>query len=189
MDKFAFHVEMLCMTVQNSRSSRSIFWVFNFFVGSIFFSCANEDCVSIANNYYLVGFFESELNNQGEYPKIDTLFYSVTADGNDVVFYDPDTSVSVLSLPVNPSADRTSFELIMLDSISKDSLNNPVYHINPNPHYITVNYKRSQRIISEECGVEINYSKIKIEEITFEDTLLVSDRLSRLNEANVKVFF
>ena len=180
---------MLFMAEENRGSYRSIFWLMVLFVGSIFFSCANEDCVSISTNYYLVGFFESERNDAGEFPKIDTLFYSVKADGNDVVFYDPDTTVSVLSLPVNPAADKISFELIMLDSVSMDSLNNPIYHVNPNPHYITVNYRRSQRIVSEECGVEITYSKILVEEITFEDTVVVSDRLSRLNETNIEVFF
>lgn len=173
----------------NTRLYKYFFWLIIVFGGGLFFSCANEDCISISNNYYLVGFFDSEPNTAGEYPKIDTLFYSVKADGNDVVFYTPDTSVSVLSLPVNPAADKTSFELIMLDSITYDELNNPIYHINPNPHQITVSYRRSERIITEDCGVDITYTNLVVDEITFMDTIIVNNKLSRLNETNIEVYF
>lgn len=171
------------------KSYKLIFWSFALLGGSLFFSCANEDCISIANNYYLVGFFDSEPNSSGENPAIDTMFYSVKADGNDVVFYTPDTTVSVLSLPVNPAADNTSFELTMLDSITYDELNNPIYHINPNPHQITVSYRRNERIITEDCGVEISYTNLDVEEITFQDTVVINNKLSRLNEVNIEVFF
>ena len=172
-----------------TSSHKIFYWIILTFSVSVFFSCANEDCVSISNNYYLVGFFGSERNTAGQYPKIDTLFYSVKADGNDIVFYDPDTTISVLSLPVNPAADKTSFELIMLDSITYDESNDPIYHINPNPHRISVSYRRTQRIISVDCGAEISYTSLKVDEITFVDTVVVSDKLSRLNDTNIEVYF
>lgn len=177
------------MPAEKRRSITWFFWSFLVLIGSVFFSCTSEDCVSTFNNYLLVGFFEEKINQAGEHPKIDTVFYSVKADGNEVEFYTPGTTVSLLTLPVNPADNITSFELTMLDSISYDSLNNPIYHINPNPHYITVSYNRSQRIISEDCGVEIAYSKLKINEITFDSTNLVEHNLSRFNEVNIEIFF
>ena len=188
LDKFAFHLEKRFMSTEKTQSFK-IFFLLLVVFGGLFFSCANEDCVSVATNYYQIAFFDSEPNSSGNFPSIDTLFYSVVADDNDYSYYGPDTTVSVLSLPVNPAADMTSFELTMLDSISYDSLNNPIYHVNPNPHYVTLQYRRSQRIISEACGVEIFYTKIKIDQITFEDTVVVADRISRLNDANVEVYF
>jgi hypothetical protein len=77
----------------------------------------------------------------------------------------------------------------MLDSISYDTLNVPTYHINPNPHYIGVSFNIGRRIISEDCGVEITYTGMELNEITFEDTLVVDDKLSRLNDVNIEVYF
>jgi len=177
------------MPAEKRRSNTWFFSSFLVLIGIVFFSCTSEDCVSTVNNYLLVGFFKKGINQAGEHPEIDTVFYSVQADGNDVEFYTPGTTVSRLTLPVNPADNVTSFELTMLDSITYDSLNNPIYYINPNPHYITVSYHRSQRIISEDCGVEIAYSNLKINEITFDSTNLVENNLSRFNEVNIEIFF
>ena len=169
-----------------------IFWLFGILIGQLFFSCANEDCVSIFNNHLLVGFINADTLESGDivFNDADTIFYSIKAEWNDSIFYDPDSpSSSLITLPVDPAGELTTFELTMLDSISYDSLNNPTYHINPVPHIISVSYNRGQRIITEDCGVEIGYSGLKIEEITFNTTLLVDNKLSRLNEVNIEIFF
>jgi len=174
------------------RAVRIIFWVFGIFIGQFFISCANEDCVSIFNNDLLVGFIDADTLESGDivFSDADTIFYSIKAEGNDSIYYDPESQRSSLfALPVNPAGEETIFELTMLDSISYDSLNNPTYHINPNPHIISVSYTRGQRIITEDCGVEIGYSALKIEDISFNTTILVDDKLSRLNEVNIEVFF
>ena len=80
------------MPGKRTKSYKCFFWSLALLSGSLFFSCANEDCVSIFNNHLLVGFYESEISENGEYPEIDTVFYSVKADGNDLVFYTPDTN-------------------------------------------------------------------------------------------------
>ncbi|MCG8311490.1 MAG: hypothetical protein MI975_29145 [Cytophagales bacterium] len=186
------------MNEQKSRSIRSIFWGIVFLSGLIFFSCANEDCISIFNNHLLVEFIRADTLESGEIilEPVDTVFHEVTAIGNDSVFYTPDTLIrSILTLPVDPAGERTSFRLEMLDSITYDTLSlDPIeidtnYHVNPTPHIITVTYRRRQRIISEDCGVEITYTNVKVDESTFQTINLVEDKLSRLNEANIEVFF
>lgn len=173
------------------RSYKYFFWFILVFSGSLFFSCANENCTSIYNNHLLVSFIEADtlVTGEIEFNEIDTLFYSVMAEGNDSVFYTPDTTMTIITLPVNPASDYTSFELVMLDSISYDANNDPIYHENPNPHTISVRYRRTERIISEDCGVEIAYTNLKYEEITFKDTVVVDDKLSRLNNVNIEVYF
>jgi hypothetical protein len=180
------------MPKNNRRTSGLIFWLIGIFIGQLFFSCANEDCVSIFNNNLLVGFIDADTLETGDivFSDADTIFYSIKAEGNDSIYYDPDSpSSSLITLPVDPAGLNTKFELTMLDSISYDSLNNPTYHVNPNPHIISVSYTRGQRIITEDCGVEIGYSGLKIEEISFNTTMMVDDKLSRLNEVNIEIFF
>jgi len=186
------------MAVENRRSYRFIFWLIILIGGGIFFSCANEDCISIFNNHLLVGFVKIDTLESGEIiiEDVDTVFYKVTALGNDSILYAPDTVVrSVLTLPVDPAGEQTSFRLEMLDSISYDTLSydpiviDTVFHVNPVPHIITVSYNRRERIISEDCGVEITYTSLQVDEITFPTTILVDDKLSRLNDVNIEVFF
>ena len=174
-----------------------IFWTIVIVSGNLFFSCQNENCVSVFNNYLLVGFINADTLETGEieFHENDTIFYSVTAIGNDSVFYDKNDIVSTLTLPVNPALGLTTFKLEMIDSIRYDTLSfDPIvidttYYINPTPHTITVSYDRRQRIISEECGVEIAYTNLKVEEISFPTSNLTEDKFSRFNEVNIEVFF
>lgn len=194
MDKFAFHFEMLFMPVEKRRSYKFIFWAIVMLGGNLFFSCQNEDCTSIYNNYLLVSF-----KNANTQDPVDTIFYSVTAEGNDSVFYDSTDVVSELTLPVNPAEGFTTFNLQMIDSIRYDTLSldpiiiDTIFYVNPTPHIITVSYNRSERIISEDCGVEIGYTNLYLEEISFPSFNLENDKLSRLNEiideVNIEVFF
>jgi hypothetical protein len=149
-----------------------------------------------------VAFVETDTLETGEikFLKKDTVFYAVRAIGNDSTFYDPDTIVSTLTLPVDPAGEMTTFELYMIDSISSDTISqNPLiiqktYHPNVNPHIIEVSYVRATRVITEDCGVEIAFVKLKIDEITFPVYRLKEENLSRLevngeDVANIEVFF
>lgn len=194
MDKFAFHLEMLFMPTEKNRSNKYIFWAIVMLGGNLFFSCQDEDCISIYNNYLMVSF-----KNANTQDPVDTIFYSVTAEGNDSVFYDSTDVVSELTLPVNPAEGFTTFNLQMIDSIRYDTLSldpitiDTIFYVNPTPHIITVSYNRSKRIISEDCGVEIGYTNLYLEEISFPSFNLENDKLSRLNEiideVNIEVFF
>lgn len=188
---------MLFMPAEKRRSFKFIFWLIVILNGSLFFSCANEDCVSVFNNYLLVGFIKTDTLESGqiEFNELDTLFYSVTAIGNDTIFYDKNDIVSTLVLPVDPASGLTSFRLEMIDSIRYDTLSlepieiDTIYYVNPIPHTITVSYDRRQRVISENCGVEIAYINLEVEETSFPTTNLAENKLSRFNEVNIEVFF
>ena len=178
-------------------SNRCSIWFVVIFSGGIFFSCANEDCVSIYNNYLLVGFVDADTLDSGEieFHEIDTVFYSITAVGNDTIFYDSTDVASTFVLPVNPAADLTTFIFEVIDSVTYDTISfDPVevetkYFINPNPHSIIVSYDRRQKIIAEDCGTEISYLNLDIEETSFSTTSIVDNKLSRFNEVNIEVFF
>jgi len=166
-------------------------------IGSILYSCKNEDCVSIYNNYLLIDFIKADTLDSGtiEFNPIDTVFYTITAVGSDSVFYDSTDVVKSLILPVNPSSGYTSFRLQMIDSIRTDTISfDPImtvkrYYVNPTPHVISVSYNRKEKIISEDCGVEISYTNLNIDETTFPVTHMVDNKLSRFNEVNIEILF
>ena len=191
MDKFAF-----------LRKQQAVKYLLGFFTLSIILlillsSCKNEDCVSGANNDLLVTFLNVDTLENGNVSmkKMDTLFYSVTANSNETEFYTKAHKVDTLKLPVNPAADQTTFQLVMIDSIRFDTLsNNPVvldtvYYLHPKPHIISVSYDRKYRVVSESCGVEISYHNITADTITFPSAALVKSNLSRFNSSNIEVYF
>lgn len=188
------------MPQRERRSSILIFWMSIVVSSGLLFSCADEDCFSVFNNDLLVNFYSVDTLTDGqvEIEPLDTIFYSVKALGNDSVYYDSTDVTSRFALPVNPALDVTTFEFQVLDSITfvTDSLSNgqitiidTIYHRNPNPHILTVSYERKQRIISVECGVDMGFVNIRLDETTFPDTNLKVESLSRFNDVNVEVFF
>ncbi|NJN27230.1 MAG: hypothetical protein HC819_15235 [Cyclobacteriaceae bacterium] len=159
-------------------------------------ACQTEDCTSISNNFLRVGFFKTDTMESGRVviTPIDTVFYSIMAEGNDSVFYDAQDVASIFDLPVNPAADMTSFRLEVLDSIRYDSLSKEYfYYKNPSVLTMSVQYQRSARIIVEDCGTEISYSKLTLVDSAFQKTAVVGSKLSRLNELtknlNIEVYF
>ncbi len=197
MDKFAFHFEKLFMpslkTVHIRFTLLPIALAGYFLLGS----CKTEDCVSVFNNDLLVGFVEADTLEDGkvEFNPKDTVFYTIRAEGNDSVFYNKKDRRATFALPVNPAGDRTKFIFQAIDSIRYDTLSldpieiDTLYFINPSPHILSVRYVRKERIITEDCGVEIGYFNIEIENSTFPMTTLVNDRLERFNEVNIEILF
>jgi hypothetical protein len=189
IDKFAFQLEIQTMPFANRRTI--IFIFFGLFIMSALVSCQTENCLSTFNNYLLVGFVKTDTLEDGTvaYAEADTMFYSVTAVGNDSVFYDPGDEGSSFVLPVNPAENFTSFRFEILDSIAYDSLDNrEIYYVNPTPRVLTVGYRRSERIITEDCGIEISFTQLQINESDFRDSL-INNSLSRFNKVNIEVFF
>ena len=186
------------MPAKKGRLYKLLFFTITILGVNLFYSCQKENCFSIFNNYLLVKFEKADtlVNGKIKTSPLDTLFYSVTAVGNDIVFYDKSDVSSIFALPVNPAEDLTTFKLETIDSIEfvyetgSDIPIDTIYFVNPIPHTITVSYERRQRIISEECGIEIAYIKLNVDEITFQAYELVEDKLDRINEdVNIKVFF
>jgi hypothetical protein len=54
---------------------------------------------------------------------------------------------------------------------------------------LSVSYRRGTRIISEDCGVEIVYIRLKVDSTTFSGINVVREQLSRFNSVNIEVFF
>ena len=160
-------------------------------------ACQNENCISIFNNDLLVDFLYADTLEDGsvKFSDIDTVFYTVKALGNDTVYYDSTDVTSHFVLPVNPAADQTTFQFEVIDSIRYDTLSlDPVvidttYYLNKTPHLLNVSYHRGHRIITEDCGVEITYTQVQVDESTFPAYLLIDDKLSRLNEVNIEILY
>jgi hypothetical protein len=189
------------MPLNPGRSFKRFFFLF-LIVSAFNYSCKKEDCVSIFNNHLLVGFYETDTLESGAVDIIpkDTLFYQVSAPGNDSIFYGPDKTVSVLTLPVDPAGATTTFELFMVESVSYDTISKDpllveaTYTPVSTPHIIEVSYDRSTRIITEECAVEIAFTGLTIGEITFPNYALGEGVLSRLqfdneDRVNIEVYF
>ncbi len=198
MDKFAFHFEKLFMLLEKTVSFKFSLLLIFFWGYFLLGSCKNEDCVSVFNNDLLVGFIMADTLKDGkvEFNPIDTVFYTIMAEDNkDSVFYDRNDRRSTFALPVNPAGSSTKFIFQVIDSIRYDTLSldpldiDTLYFINPVPHILSVNYVRKERIITEDCGVEIGYFDVEIENSTFPMTTLVDDRLERFNEVNIEILF
>ncbi len=183
---------------QGVRIYKRIFIGFTFVLASYFLSsCKDEDCVSLFNNDLLVSLMQADTLENGSVvlTSLDTLFFEVKAAGSDSILYDYDDKVSKLVLPVNPATDITTFEFYMIDSVRTDTISmNPIniqniYYKKAIPHLLSVSYRRGTRIISEDCGVEIVYIRLKVDSTTFPGINVVREQLSRFNSVNIEVFF
>lgn len=174
------------------------FYIWGLILGFIsFFSCQTEDCISLFNNDLLVDFIQVDTLENGTIvtSRIDTTFYEIRAVDNDSLLYSLKNTSTTLNLPVNPAADQTTFEFYTIASIRYDTISqNPIdvdtiYTVNPEPHNLSVSYRRVSRIVTEPCGVEIAFVSLEVNETSFELTRTVRDRLSRFNEVNIEVLF
>lgn len=194
MDKFAFHFEN--NETQGVRKYARLFLGITFVLTCNFFSsCKDENCVSTFNNDLLVSLMQADTLENGNvvFKALDTLFFEVRAVGNESVLYDYEDKVKKLVLPVNPAEDMTTFEFYMIDSVRTDTISTDpiniqkIYYKNPVPHILSVSYRRATRVISEICGVEIVYVRLKVDENTFQGVNVVRDQLSRFNLVNIEV--
>lgn len=153
-------------------------------------ACENEDCVSIANNDLLISFYDSDSTTLKE-----VFFDYVLAEGNDSLFYSRSTPSSTYAFPLNPADDETIFVMQVIDSVRMDTISldpidiDTVYVLRDQVDTIWVDYIRKQRIITEECGVEISYVNLELSENSFPGYEVVNNSLSRFNNVNIKIFF
>jgi hypothetical protein len=99
-------------------------------------------------------------------------FEFITAIDAQVIFYG-DTSLSKYYLPVNTEANQTTFLFYNFD----DTIDT-----------LEVGYDKRERLISEDCGFELQYRNIEVLFTTFENAISLENELSRLNEENIKIF-
>ncbi len=165
----------------------SVFWVvLGYFAGA----CETEDCVSIANNDLLISFYDSDSTKLRE-----VFFDYVVAEDNDSLLYSREKPSSSYAFPLNPAADETIFLMQVIDSVRLDTISldpvdiDTVYVLREQIDTIWVEYIRKQRIITEECGVEISYGSLELKVNSFPGHEVVNNSLSRFNDVNIKIFF
>lgn len=154
-------------------------------------SCEMENCVSVAENDLLISFYEQDSTTLK-----NVMFEYVKAAGSDSVFYDHNTSRSDFKFPLNPADDQTLFIMQVVDTVTYDTISyDPLvietnFHLRNRVDSLWIEYRRSQRIITEACGVEINYTHLSIEKITFQSYEFEDEKtsLSRLNNVNIKIY-
>jgi hypothetical protein len=164
-------------------------FLFGVFPGML--SCETENCVSVAENDLLVSFYEQDSTTLK-----NVMFEYVKAAGSDTIFYDHNTGRSDFRFPLNPADDQTLFIMQIIDSVSYDTISRePVvidttYYLRDGIDSLWIDYQRSQRIITEACGVEINYTHLSVEKSTFQSYEFEDEKtfLSRLNNVNIKIY-
>jgi len=130
-----------------------------------FLSCEREDCISTNTNQLKIE-VKKEEGGEANIMYID----SIKAIGNDSVFY-KSTSMQIFRFPLNPSSEMTEIVFYhayyLYDTISKTPLQ---VELKEEKHFVDtlmLSYKRTQKVISEECGVQQRYSQLQIEKTTF----------------------
>jgi hypothetical protein len=159
-------------------------------LGCFTWACETEDCVSVANNDLLITFYESDSSTLK-----DVFFDYVTAEGSDSIFFSRSNPTSSYAFPVNPAADETVFYIQIIDSVRIDTIAldpieiDTVYVLRDQIDTLGVEYVRRQRIITQDCGVEISYANIAVRNNSFSGDEVVNASLSRFNNVNIKVFY
>ena len=138
-----------------------------FFCLYVLISCETTDCITFNTRVVVIEFLDSATQNS---KNID--FELITAIDSEVVFYS-DTSLSICYLPVNTEQEETTFLFLNSDDLL-DTLQ--------------IGYDKIERLISKDCGYELQFKNIEIIYTTFENAVSLENELSRLNEENVKIF-
>jgi len=133
----------------------------------ILFSCDTTDCITFSTRVVVIEFLDSATNSS---KNVD--FEFITAIESPVIFYS-DTTVSKCYLPVNTEKEETTFLFVNQDN-TIDTLH--------------IEYDKTVRLISRDCGYEFQFKNIEIVNTTYENAISLGNELSRLNEENIKIF-
>jgi len=135
-------------------------------LAALFSSCLNEpDCIITASNEVKI-YFEEIDSDTARFIKFDRIEVS----GTDSVFHVGD-SVSMVTLPVNPGAYKTTFRFFYETEV--DSL--------------LVSYTRSTRVISPSCGAFNYFQDLDTGVCTFPLLIIENRQLSTSGAANLTV--
>ena len=104
--------------------------------------------------------------------KKDTTFNYITAINANVLFY-RDTSLSTYVLPLNTNESETTFIF--------EGINN-------HTDTLQVGYIPRQRLISEDCGFELQIRQFDILYTSFTNAVSLQNQLSTLNEIDIKIY-
>lgn len=129
-------------------------------------ACFNEDvsCVTTAYDTVRVNFFKLDRQNA----RTDTLYFESVSAANGVFLDIQDTSLSQISLPLNPSADEAIFYVDWRETeestLQLDTL--------------VLSYQREQQLVSPECGVEQRFVGLTSSNPAFDSLSVVEDEVT-----------
>ena len=129
--------------------------------------CETTDCITFSTNAFIIQFFEKE----SEQPE-DIDFETIEALESSIILY-ADTSMNVFYLPISTEKDLTTF-------FFRDS--------NGRIDTLTVGYKKSEKLVSADCGFDLNFSDLQVIMTTFDSVVVSLNELSRLNEENIQIY-
>lgn len=135
-------------------------------ISVVMLSCENTDCISFSRDYLIVQFLDSA--NAKKNIEVDY----VTAIGSPFIFYS-DTAFNLIALPINTELSQTTFVFGNTDS-STDTL--------------AVGYIQRQRLVSPDCGFELQYQDLEILGTSFPEAVLQFEELNLLNNVDVKIY-
>ena len=147
---------------------RSVF-IFIFVIVAIIWmtsGCENTDCITFSRNFVIIDFLDSTGIRK------DTTFSYITAVGSNLIFYS-DTTLYKYALPINTEESTTTF----------------LFHgINDVTDTLQVGYTRKQRLISEDCGFELQFRQVEIIHSSFPDAISLKNDLNILNETDIRIY-
>lgn len=132
-----------------------------------FISCDDTDCITFSTRTLIIDFLDAETGDP-----LSRSFDWITATESGVLFYG-DTTLSTLYLPINTDQAQTTFLFSNPDN-SLDTLE--------------IGYLKTERLISKDCGFELQFKNIEVISTTFGNVVIVKNELSRLNEQNIEIF-
>lgn len=128
-------------------------------------SCeAEEACVTLVNNRLNTGFFR--INEDGTREEARFFYRQIRAVERDTAFFTQGQVLGAasLNLALNPGADVTTFVFDHTQGGGRDSLQ--------------LSYERNFRMISPECGLEVQYSNIRLLGHTFDSVRLITTEIN-----------
>ena len=102
----------------------------------------------------------------------DTTFNYITAAGSDVIFYS-DTTLYKYLLPINTEEPETTFFFYGMTGV---------------PDTLQVGYQRTQRLISEDCGFELQFRSLEIIHSSFPETESLGNDLNILYDTDIRIY-
>ncbi len=145
-----------------------IIFLISFTIGVGLLACQDDpDCVSITTDFANVRFYNFE---NGEIDTVDV--NSITLEGSDSVLYADTTISNVMTIPLNP-AQRT-VQLAFDTEFGLDT--------------VVLSYATRNRLISEDCGLEILFAELDYVRNDFDSINIVNQELVESFDENIRIF-
>jgi len=148
------------------RLKISVFLVVHSF---LILSCEEvKDCTPQTNDFIKVAFRDTVSNDL-----IPLAFDSIYELNSGTLLFDFKDTLSIFEIPLNPELANSSF------LFSEQGIVNT----------LDVSYRNAASIISVECGVELIFAELNIDQTTFDSVRIIeTEFFSELTENNVEIY-